>query len=72
MRKGKKFAIINSYKKIAIPVEELPRFVEYAFLVETSYSSGNDCISEVKAIDKVEFVDGEDIDLAIAEAKLRE
>lgn len=71
MRKGKKFALINTYRKIAIPVEHLPDFINYAMLVETSYEDGSDRITAATMLDKVEFVDGEDIDYAIAEAKLK-
>lgn len=72
MHKGKKYAVVNNYKRIAIPVEFLPKFLEVAMLVETSYDGGRDHISAAHNIDKIEIYDGGEIDLAIAEAKLKE
>ena len=72
MRKGKKYAVVNNYKRVAIPVDFLPKFLEVAVLVETSYEGGKDYISAALDIDKIEIYDGEQIDIAIAEAKLKE
>ena len=71
MHKGTKYAVVNNYKRMAVPVEFLPKLLEVAILVETSYDNGRDYISSVHDIDKVEIYDGEEFDIAIAEAKLK-
>ncbi len=71
MRKGKKFAVINSYKKLCVPIEFLPKLLDNCFMVETEYSGeGRDSIKSIEPIDKCEFFDGEDIDMAEAVNKL--
>ena len=71
MHKGKKYAVVNNYKRLAIPVEFLPKLLKVAMLVETSYENGRDYVSGVHDIDKVEIYDGEEFDIAIAEHKLK-
>tara|TARA_R110002074_G_scaffold192209_1_gene358054 strand:- start:42 stop:260 length:219 start_codon:yes stop_codon:yes gene_type:complete len=70
MRKGKKFAIINSYQKLCVPVEFLPKLLQVGFMVETSYEDGKDSVKSIGEIEKCEFVDGCEIDLAEAVDKL--
>lgn len=71
MRKGKTYAVINSYKKLCVPVEFLPKLLDNCFMVETEYTSeGGDAIKSIERIDKCEFHSGEDIDLAEAFDKL--
>jgi len=71
MRKGKKYAVINSYKKLFVPVEFLPKLLDNCFMVETEYTAeGSDAIKSIELIDKCEFYSGEDIDLAEAFDKL--
>jgi|TARA_R110002074_G_scaffold392336_2_gene577780 hypothetical protein len=70
MRKGKKFAIVNSYQKLCVPVEFLPKLLQVGFMVETSYEDGKDSVKSISDIEKCEFIDGEAIDLAEAVDKL--
>ena len=71
MRKGKKFAVINSYKKLCVPVEFLPKLLDNCFMVETEYNSeGGDSIKSLEPIEKCEFFAGEDIDMVEAVGKL--
>jgi len=72
MSKDKKFAMINaSYKKLVVPVDFLPKLLDVAILVETSYEDGRDRVCGVHDIEKIELVSGLEIDQAIAEEKLR-
>jgi len=70
MLKGKKFAVINSYQRVAIPIEFLPKFLEVAMLVEVGYEDGKNIISGVDDLDKIEIYDGVQFDLAVAHKKL--
>tara|TARA_B100000497_G_C7462882_1_gene285894 strand:+ start:443 stop:664 length:222 start_codon:yes stop_codon:yes gene_type:complete len=71
MRKDKKFAVINSYKKLCVPVEFLPKLLDNCFMVETEYTGeGGDTIKNVEPIDKCEFFTGEEIDMAEAFEKI--
>ena len=72
MTKDKKFAMINaSYKRLVVPIEFLPKLLDVAILVDTSYEDGKDRVSGVHEIDKIELVSSLEIDQAIAEEKLR-
>ena len=70
MRKGKKFAIVNSYQKLSVPVEFLPKLLQVGFMVETSYEDGKDSVKSIGPIEKCEFITGEEIDIAEAVSKL--
>lgn len=71
MRKGKKFAVINSYKKLCVPIEFLPKLLDQCFMVETEYTSdGGDTIKSIEPIDKCEFFSGDDLDMAEAFDKI--
>ena len=71
-KSSKKYVLVNSYKKIAFPVEFLPQFLEHAVQVETSYENGKDHVANVEDLDKFEIISAHDIDMAIAGAKLRQ
>lgn len=72
MTKNKKFAMINtSYKRLVVPIEFLPKLLDVAILVDTTYEDGKDRVSSVYEIDKMELVSSLEIDQAIAEEKLR-
>jgi hypothetical protein len=47
MRKGKTFAIINSYQKLCVPIEFLPKLLQVGFMVETSYEDGKDSVKSI-------------------------
>ena len=70
IKKGQTMALIATYHKIAIPVEFLPTFLENAVLCETTYEDGEERISKVDKVGKVEMYDGEEFLQAIAQQKL--
>ncbi len=70
MRKGEKFAVIDSYQKLCVPIDFLPKLLNEGFLIETEYTSDGDMVKAVKPIDKCNFIEGVDIDMAEAVGKL--
>jgi hypothetical protein len=71
MRKGKKFAVIKTYKNLCVPVEFLPKLLDNCFLVETEYTSeSGESIKAIEPIEKCEFHSGEEIDMAEAFDKI--
>lgn len=69
---SKKYAVLNSgYKKLAVPVDFLPKLLEVAFIVDTTYTDGKEQISQVQEIDRVDIYNAIDLEMAIAEEKLK-
>lgn len=49
----------------------LPKLLEVAFIVDTTYTDGKEQISQVQEIDRVDIYNAIDLEMAIAEEKLK-
>ena len=66
------YAVFDSYSKLAIPVALLEKIINSSYYVDIGYDSqhNTDTVSKVSGIDGVKLISGEDIAVAIAEARL--
>jgi hypothetical protein len=70
-RKGKKYARLDHYGNLLIPLKLLERIVSEGFVVDTSWANDQYQITKVKTISEFKIHDGEEIDLVLAEQKLQ-
>jgi len=72
LRTGTKYAIINSYYKLAIPVSLLEKILELGVLVDLTWDDVHhrETVKKVEFLDNCKFIDGNEIDLVIAQQKL--
>ena len=61
MKVAKKYARIDQYGKMLIPLSLLERIAEECFIVDTTWEKDRNVISELKTINKVELVDGDEV-----------
>lgn len=68
-----KYAVIESYYRLAVPIALLDKILDAGVLVELGWDSsgsGSDTVKKVRDITDCKFIEGNDIALAIAEEKL--
>ena len=61
MKVAKKYAKIDQYGKMLIPLSLLERVAEECFIVDTSWDNDRSVISELKPVNKVELIDGDEV-----------
>jgi hypothetical protein len=69
--KHKNYARITSYGDLLIPTNMLEKLVENAFIVRTSYTDGEDIISEITTVDKVALHDASELKAAAVQIALQ-
>jgi hypothetical protein len=68
--KGRKYARLEHYGNLLVPLSLLEKITSQCYIVETSWEGGVDHIKKVKPINKVQLHDGLEIDLALAQERL--
>lgn len=67
---GKKFAKIDDYGSLAIPLELLEKVMESSYLINTSWSVDGEKVTDVKPFTKFVIIDEDDIRTVLAQSKL--
>lgn len=66
----KKYAVIDSYGKLLVPVSMLEKITEHCLIGRTEWLDSKDVLTEVETISKVQIIDKDDIDSAKAQMAL--
>ena len=67
---SKKYAVIDSYGKLLVPVSMLEKITEHCLIGRTEWLNSKDVLIEVETINKVQIIDQGDIDNAKAQMAL--
>lgn len=59
---SKKYAIIDTYGKVIVPVSMLEKFSSECYIGTLEWTNSRNELVEVRTIDKVELIDQKDID----------
>jgi len=61
MKISSKYAKIDHYGRMLVPLSLLEKIASECFIVDTSWENDKNVISELNHISKVELVDGEEV-----------
>lgn len=67
---SKKYAVIEGYGKLVVPVSMLEKIASECFLGRTEYVDGKDHLTEVVPVGRVELIDAREIEDAKAQMAL--
>lgn len=67
---SKKYALIEGYGKMIVPVSMLEKIANECYIGRTEYSDGRDVLIEVLPVGRVELLDQQDINDARAQMEL--
>ena len=59
---SKKYAIIEGYGKMIVPVSMLEKITEHCYMGSTTWTDSKEVLTEVQEIGKVMLIDQKDID----------
>jgi hypothetical protein len=68
---SKKYAVIEGYGKLVVPVSMLEKIASECYLGRTEYSEGKDILVDAVPIGRVELIDASDVESAKAQSKLQ-
>lgn len=68
---SKKYAVIEGYGKLVVPVSMLEKIASECYLGRTEYSDGKDHLVDVSPIGRVELIDARDVESAKAQSELQ-
>lgn len=68
---SKKYAIIEGYGKLVVPVSMLEKIASECYLGRTEYSEGKDHLVEIVPVGRVELIDARDVESAKAQTELQ-
>lgn len=67
---SKKYALIETYGKLIVPVSMLEKIANECYIGRTEYIDGRDHLTEVASVGRVELLDQQDIDDAKVQMEL--
>jgi hypothetical protein len=70
MSKNRKYARLDHYGNLLVPVAMLEKIVSECFVVETSWRNDGYELTKLTRIDQVRIHDGSEVDLVLAEQAL--
>lgn len=59
---SKKYALIEGYGKMIVPVSMLEKITEHCYMGSTTWTDSKEVLTEVQGIGKVMLIDQKDID----------
>lgn len=68
--KGKKYARLDHYGNLLVPVSLLEKILSECYVVDTTWRDDQYQITKLTRIEQVRIHDGSEIDLVLAEQKL--
>lgn len=70
LNKGKKYARLDHYGNLLVPVSLLEKVLSECYVVDTTWRDDQYQITKLTRIEQVRIHDGSEIDLVLAEQKL--
>ena len=65
MSKTKKYVRISEYGDVLMPIEKFQAVCDSMYLVRTTYTDGNDELTEIKQIDSLKLHSAEEVEVLL-------